>query len=440
MEIVHRVKQSLLQMKVVATYKRWLRVVSASALTLLLTLNGLSGEKILVPITGPGVQTATTLTFTTDADAYVKQSYPKTNYGNAQSLQVDGDSKANFESFIRFSVSGVSGTVQNARLRVYATSNGTNNGPAIYGTNAAWTETTITWNNRPARTSGAVDNLVKIGTYAWAEYDVTSLVTGDGTFSFVLVPDSQDGVRFSSRQGARSPELVITLRIDENTPTPTEMSTPTETPTPTETSTPEATSTSSTEETGTSTPEETATDTPTLTEEPQATSTPTFIPDIDTPTPTSTDTPTLTEEPQATSTFIPDTDTPTLTFTDTPTSSPTSTDTPSSTPTPTSSGSVVFVGAGDITSCSNNNDEATAKLLDNISGTVFAAGDNAYTDGSYTQYINCYGPTWGRHKARTRPVPGNHEYLTSGRQDISNILIACLLTMPSTSGHGVSMR
>src|SRR6266508_2131164 len=347
MEIVHRVKQSLLQMTVVATYKRWLRVVSASALTLLLTLNGLSGEKILVPITGPGVQTATTLTFTTDADAYVKQSYPKTNYGNAQSLQVDGDSKANFESFIRFSVSGVSGTVQNARLRVYATSNGTNNGPAIYGTNAAWTETTITWNNRPARTSGAVDNLVKIGTYAWAEYDVTSLVTGDGTFSFVLVPDSQDGVRFSSRQGARSPELVITLRIDENTPTPTEMSTPTETPTPTETSTPEATSTSSTEETGTSTPEETATDTPTLTEEPQATSTPTFIPDIDTPTPTSTDTPTLTEEPQATSTFIPDTDTPTLTFTDTPTSSPTSTDTPSSTPTPTSSGSVVFVGAGD---------------------------------------------------------------------------------------------
>src|ERR1051325_10215761 len=45
-----------------------------------------------------------------------------------------------------------------------------------------------------------------------------------------------------------------------------------------------------------------------------------------------------------------------------------------------SAASVVLVGAGDISSCDNSNDEATAKLLDNISGTVFTAGDNAYTD------------------------------------------------------------
>jgi Predicted phosphohydrolases len=74
----------------------------------------------------------------------------------------------------------------------------------------------------------------------------------------------------------------------------------------------------------------------------------------------------------------------------------------------------VFVGAGDISSCTNNNDEATSKLLDAIPGTVFAAGDNAYIDGSYTEYINCYDPTWGRHKARTKPIPGNHDYQTSG--------------------------
>jgi hypothetical protein len=76
--------------------------------------------------------------------------------------------------------------------------------------------------------------------------------------------------------------------------------------------------------------------------------------------------------------------------------------------------SVVLVGAGDISTCGNNNDEATAKLLDGISGTVFTAGDNVYPDGTYTQYTNCYHPTWGRHKSRTRPVPGNHEYNTSG--------------------------
>lgn len=75
---------------------------------------------------------------------------------------------------------------------------------------------------------------------------------------------------------------------------------------------------------------------------------------------------------------------------------------------------VVLVGAGDIASCSSNDDEATAKLLDGIAGTVFTAGDNAYEDGSASDYANCYGPTWGRHKSRTRPTIGNHEYNTAG--------------------------
>lgn len=71
------------------------------------------------------------------------------------------------------------------------------------------------------------------------------------------------------------------------------------------------------------------------------------------------------------------------------------------------------MGAGDISTCDNNNDEATAKLLDNIPGTVIALGDNVYIDGTYSDFINCYHPTWGRHKDRTRPVPGNHEYFTA---------------------------
>src|SRR5580700_10118296 len=63
-----------------------------------------------------------------------------------------------------------------------------------------------------------------------------------------------------------------------------------------------------------------------------------------------------------------------------------------------SSGSVaVLVGAGDIASCDDlKGAEATAKLLDNIPGTVFAAGDLAYPDGSDEQFAKCYGPTWGR--------------------------------------------
>jgi acid phosphatase type 7 len=73
---------------------------------------------------------------------------------------------------------------------------------------------------------------------------------------------------------------------------------------------------------------------------------------------------------------------------------------------------VVFVGAGDIATCAGQGDEQTARLLDRIAGVVFVAGDNAYPDGTEAEYANCYDPTWGRHKSRTRPVPGNREYLT----------------------------
>jgi 3',5'-cyclic AMP phosphodiesterase CpdA len=56
----------------------------------------------------------------------------------------------------------------------------------------------------------------------------------------------------------------------------------------------------------------------------------------------------------------------------------------------------------------------TARLLDVIQGTVFTAGDNAYPDGTEAEFAACYDPTWGRHKRRTRPSPGNHDYRTEG--------------------------
>lgn len=78
----------------------------------------------------------------------------------------------------------------------------------------------------------------------------------------------------------------------------------------------------------------------------------------------------------------------------------------------TASTSAIMVGAGNISACYNDNDEATAKLVDVTPGQVITLGDNAFPDGSNSDYANCYQPTWGRHKARTRPVVGNHEYQT----------------------------
>ena len=83
-------------------------------------------------------------------------------------------------------------------------------------------------------------------------------------------------------------------------------------------------------------------------------------------------------------------------------------------PLPPSGGSHVLVGAGDIGVCGSAGAEGTAALLDGIGGTVFTSGDNAYPQGSAADFRNCYDPTWGRHKARTRPAPGNHDYEAPG--------------------------
>jgi calcineurin-like phosphoesterase family protein len=70
----------------------------------------------------------------------------------------------------------------------------------------------------------------------------------------------------------------------------------------------------------------------------------------------------------------------------------------------------ILVGAGDVADCKDlSGSEATARLLEQIPGTVMVPGDLAYPDGSKENF-ECYDKTWGRVKSRTRPSPGNHEF------------------------------
>jgi hypothetical protein len=255
---------------------------------------------LAVTATSPVVTFA--LTFTATADAYVKQSEPGNNFGSRASLQVDGGSSAD-QSYLQFTVKDVSGVVQSALLRLYAGKNGSKDGPSISTANSEWSEKNMTWNQRPQSDEVVLDNKGEISPQSWVEYNVTPAITGNGLFAFVLTPDSDDAINFSSREGDHAPELVIT-----------------------------------------------------------------YIPDV-----------------------ISD-----------------------ATPTPLSfAESVTMVGAGDISMCDNDYDEQTAQLVEAIPGTVFTTGDNAYMDGSASNFRDCYDPTWGQFKDRTKPVPGNHEYHTA---------------------------
>lgn len=274
-------------------------------------LAGAKPVEVAAP-TASSSQTEASLAFKAEADARVEQGNPTANTGTSDYLEVMRANDRSVESYLRFTVSGVTEKIQSAHLRVYSTTDASENGPAVYAADNTWTETEVSWSNRPRRLSEAVDNKDITRRYSWVDYDVTTLVTGDGTYSFVLIGDSDDGVRFSSRESSNGPQLVIAL-ASAGAPaaaTPTALVLPTASPTPVD--------------------------------------------------------------------------------------------------------ETVLVGAGDIATCDREEDELTAQLLDTIPGTVFTVGDNAYKDGTSTEYANCYDPSWGRHKSRTRPAPGNHEYNTAG--------------------------
>jgi acid phosphatase type 7 len=101
----------------------------------------------------------------------------------------------------------------------------------------------------------------------------------------------------------------------------------------------------------------------------------------------------------------------TATVTATPAPSATVTATATATATP-----AVLVGAGDVAVCGEPWDDRTADLLDEIEGTIFIAGDAVQDQGAAIEFARCFDPTWGRHKDRIRPAPGNHDYYTPGAQ------------------------
>lgn len=71
-----------------------------------------------------------------------------------------------------------------------------------------------------------------------------------------------------------------------------------------------------------------------------------------------------------------------------------------------------MIAVGDLALCENPAGEKLATMIDAMPGTVAVLGDNVYEAGSLDEFLDCYEPTWGRHRARTRPAVGNHEYRT----------------------------
>ena len=151
---------------------------------------------------------STTTTFRPVVDAYVDSSHPSSNYGSSTALRVDGSPKV--RSYLKFSLTGLSGTVTKVSLRLYATSSQSTGYDVFSVSETSWTETGITGSNAPAPAASKTGSSGKVSKNTWTTVDVTSLVAGNGTISIALTTPSSTALSLSSREGANPPQLVVT--------------------------------------------------------------------------------------------------------------------------------------------------------------------------------------------------------------------------------------
>jgi PKD repeat protein len=161
------------------------------------------------PTASPTPPGGSTLVLAPAADARIAKAYPSSNYGADSTLRVRLDSSGDHQSYLRFSVSGITGTVTSVKLRLHC-SDASPGGGTVYVASSAWTESTLTWSNAPGSVGGAVRTIGAVALDAWVEVDLTGVITADGQLDLVIKDGNSNSAIYGSRESSTAPQLVIT--------------------------------------------------------------------------------------------------------------------------------------------------------------------------------------------------------------------------------------
>jgi PKD repeat protein len=148
-------------------------------------------------------------TFIPTDDTFVDSSSPAAINGNLNNLRVRSSARR-LETYLAFTVSNAT-SVGSATLRLWVTDASSDGGSLFRVPDSSWREGTMNWSTRKAVSGGAIDSAGLVAGGTWAEFDVSSVVTGNGTYSFALINTSSDVARFGSSEAsaATRPQLVV---------------------------------------------------------------------------------------------------------------------------------------------------------------------------------------------------------------------------------------
>jgi hypothetical protein len=153
--------------------------------------------------------------FTVVADTYANRGEPDTNFGGAADMRVGAETNGDPSriAFLRFDVAGIAGNVKSARIHLQVMNNG--GGGAVHRVgDSSWGEMTLTWNNKPAHDPAALSTLGMVSVDQMVAFDVTPAVSGNGTHSFAIVSDVEDGSGYFTKE---SDELKPYLEVIQGT-------------------------------------------------------------------------------------------------------------------------------------------------------------------------------------------------------------------------------
>jgi len=144
------------------------------------------------------------------ADAYVSADAADTNYGTATSLTVRAPSadKPGAVAYVKFSVTGLSAAPSAVQLQLYSYAQSAT-GVQLYTAGSDWTESAVTWNTRPVPGGTMVANVAGLTLNAYATADVSSVITGNGSYTFAITTTSTLSFGLTStcsRQSTSAPD------------------------------------------------------------------------------------------------------------------------------------------------------------------------------------------------------------------------------------------
>ncbi len=181
--------------------------------TVKLTVTSASGTNTRIRSNYVNVAAAP-VTLAAAADSYVRSNATGSNFGTEASVQgqnTGGRNAVVYQPYFRFSVGSLPAAPTSAKVRLFVTNASATSGQLFRTASATWSETGITWNNRPGTTGVSLGASRNAPLGQWVEFDVSSTVTGPGQYSFTLTNSSNDLVAYSSWQGANAPQLVLSF-------------------------------------------------------------------------------------------------------------------------------------------------------------------------------------------------------------------------------------